>query len=202
MLRGFVYFLTNPSMPGLVKIGHTTQDVETRLRQLNSTGVPNPFLLAACVSVVDPARTEAELHVLLAAHRHSNDREFFEGSPSELLREAIPLLIEAIDAPAPPSYLPKRKHYYDLERESVDILIWLTGEQRQYGYNESDLSSWSPEPALKTEARLAHLKELKLVSEKRSRDDWRGSSWRITSEGKKFLFDYGHITDEMLRGQT
>ncbi len=69
-----------------------------------------------------------------------------------------------------------------------------------YGYDEYELLRWfKEEPTLKTEARLAHLKELKLVMEKRSRNAWQGSRWRITSEGKKFLFDYGYVTDEMLR---
>ncbi len=199
MLRGFIYFLSNPSMPGLVKIGHTTQDVESRIRQLNSTGVPTPFSIIACVSVADSARIEAEIHTLFAAQRYYSEREFFQGSPAELLRRAMPLLLTAIDAPSSTSQSPARRRRYDLERESVNLLLCLTGDQRQYGYYESDLYRWSSESALKTEVRLAHLKELKLVSEKRSREDWRGSTWRITSEGKKFLFDYEHITDEMLR---
>ena len=39
-----VYVLTNPAMPGLLKIGSTTQEeVDTRMKQLYSTGVPVPF---------------------------------------------------------------------------------------------------------------------------------------------------------------
>jgi hypothetical protein len=39
-----VYVLTNEAMPGLVKIGLTTDSVEARLTQLSShTGVPLPF---------------------------------------------------------------------------------------------------------------------------------------------------------------
>lgn len=39
-----VYVLTNPAMPGIVKIGKTTQlEVEERMKQLYSTGVPVPF---------------------------------------------------------------------------------------------------------------------------------------------------------------
>ncbi|GAB4223286.1 MAG: hypothetical protein Kow0076_5540 [Francisella sp.] len=37
--KQIVYVLTNPSMPGLVKIGKTTQsDVECRMKQLYSSG--------------------------------------------------------------------------------------------------------------------------------------------------------------------
>jgi len=77
-------------------------------------------------------------------------------------------------------------------------LIYLAGYQRQYGYSEYEILNDFSEPELKTEFRLAHLKELKLVSEIKSRNDYQPSTWRITSEGKKYLFDYGHITDEML----
>ncbi|MDB2668780.1 GIY-YIG nuclease family protein [Alphaproteobacteria bacterium] len=39
----FVYILTNPTIPDLVKIGRTT-NLEERLRSLSShTGVPVPF---------------------------------------------------------------------------------------------------------------------------------------------------------------
>jgi hypothetical protein len=45
-----VYVLTNEAMPGLVKIGLSTDSIEIRLTQLRShTGVPLPFpRLEAC----------------------------------------------------------------------------------------------------------------------------------------------------------
>lgn len=44
MQYGIVYLLTNPCMPGLVKIGMTTQeDIDKRMRELYTTGVPVPF---------------------------------------------------------------------------------------------------------------------------------------------------------------
>ena len=42
-MEGSVYVLTNPAMPNMVKIGKTTRDVELRLADLYSTGVPLPF---------------------------------------------------------------------------------------------------------------------------------------------------------------
>jgi hypothetical protein len=42
-----VYVLTNEAMPGLVKIGLTTDSLESRILQLSSaTGVPLPFKMA------------------------------------------------------------------------------------------------------------------------------------------------------------
>lgn len=202
MVRGYIYFLTNRSMPGLVKIGQTTQDIESRIRQLNSTGVPSPFMLAACISVADPVRVEAELHALLTNCRYSENREFFEGSIADLLRKAMPVLLEAMETSVPLPQEPNRKRTHDLELVTISLLVSLTGEQRMYGYSEHEIVRWfKEEPALKIEARLAHLKELRFASEKRPRDEWSGSTWRITSEGKKFLFDHGHLTDEMLLRQ-
>ncbi len=44
MEYGIVYLLTNPVMPGLVKIGMTTQeDIDKRMKVLYTTGVPVPF---------------------------------------------------------------------------------------------------------------------------------------------------------------
>ena len=43
MSEGIVYVLTNPAMPGMVKIGKTGREVEARLNDLYTTGVPLPF---------------------------------------------------------------------------------------------------------------------------------------------------------------
>ena len=42
MAEGIVYVLTNPAMPGMVKIGKTGRDVELRLNDLYTTGLPCP----------------------------------------------------------------------------------------------------------------------------------------------------------------
>ena len=44
-MPGIVYCLENPEMPDVVKIGCTT-DIEQRLRQLDNTSVPVPFVCA------------------------------------------------------------------------------------------------------------------------------------------------------------
>ncbi len=58
-----VYVLTNPAMPGLVKIGKTTQlEVKDRMKQLFSTGVPVPFDCAFACQVKDAHEVEKALH--------------------------------------------------------------------------------------------------------------------------------------------
>ena len=58
-----VYVLTNPAMPGFVKIGKTfIEDVSVRLQQLYTTGVPFPFDLAFACKVPNADEVERALH--------------------------------------------------------------------------------------------------------------------------------------------
>jgi hypothetical protein len=73
-----VYVVTNEAMPGLIKIGLTTDSVEARLTQLSShTGVPLPFECYFAAEVEDSARIEKILHQLFAEFRINPRREFF-----------------------------------------------------------------------------------------------------------------------------
>lgn len=77
---GIVYLLTNPAMPGLVKIGMTERDsIDSRLRELYSTGVPVPFecQYACRVKKGDCAKIEHALHTAFAPQRVNANREFF-----------------------------------------------------------------------------------------------------------------------------
>lgn len=74
-----VYVLTNPAMPGLIKIGMTTQvEVEARMKQLFSTGVPVPFDCAFACQVKDAGEVERALHYAFGKHRINPNREFFQ----------------------------------------------------------------------------------------------------------------------------
>ena len=66
-MEGSVYVLTNPAMPNMVKIGKTTRDVELRLADLYSTGVPLPFECEYAAKVKDVDKTEKAFHT--AFHR-------------------------------------------------------------------------------------------------------------------------------------
>lgn len=74
-----VYVLTNPAMPGLVKIGKTyADDVGVRLGQLYTTGVPLPFDLAFACKVPNADEVEKALHRAFAPHRVNPKREYFK----------------------------------------------------------------------------------------------------------------------------
>lgn len=77
---GIVYVLSNPVMPGLVKIGMTTRDnIDARMKELYGTGVPVPFECEyACrVKNTDCAKIEKALHKAFGPNRINANREFF-----------------------------------------------------------------------------------------------------------------------------
>ena len=80
MEYGIVYLLTNPVMPGLVKIGMTTQeDIDKRMKELYTTGVPVPFecKFACKVKKSDCLKIEKALHKAFDPQRINQNREFF-----------------------------------------------------------------------------------------------------------------------------
>ena len=80
MEYGIVYLLTNPVMPGLVKIGMTTQkEIDQRMKELYTTGVPLPFecQFACKVKKSDCAKIEKALHTAFEPQRINANREFF-----------------------------------------------------------------------------------------------------------------------------
>ena len=79
---GYVYVLTNPSFPGLLKIGMTTRTPAVRARELSSaTGVPTPFKVIFSSRTRNPKRVEALVHRALYKRRVNRNREFFKMTP-------------------------------------------------------------------------------------------------------------------------
>jgi hypothetical protein len=74
---GFVYFLSNPSIPNYLKIGCTRRDIESRVNELNSpTSVPTPFKIEMYFSSTDHYGVEKSIHQVLDSYR-APGKEFF-----------------------------------------------------------------------------------------------------------------------------
>jgi hypothetical protein len=88
---GIIYILSNPAMPGLVKLGKTT-NLPARLKQLYSTGVPVPFHCVFAKRVDNYHQVERKLHAGLRSHRENENREFFRIAEEEVINflELIP----------------------------------------------------------------------------------------------------------------
>jgi hypothetical protein len=81
-----VYVLTNPAMPNVVKIGRTTkQDVNIRMKELYTTGVPLPFECAFACEVKDATEVEKALHFAFGDARINESREFFKISAERVI---------------------------------------------------------------------------------------------------------------------
>lgn len=88
----YIYVLTNPSMPGLLKIGRTTTHPTQRRVELQSTGVAKPFQLEFSAIVDDSKSRERDIHIALRKYRVERNREFFELP----LRSAIKLMLPVL----------------------------------------------------------------------------------------------------------
>ena len=96
-MNGYIYILSNPSMPGILKIGKTERCPEERISELSSvTGIPTEFVLEYKVHVPDCDIAEKKVHEFLRTFRVSNNREFFKIGVDEvknIIRENIAGLI-------------------------------------------------------------------------------------------------------------
>jgi hypothetical protein len=83
---GIVYVLTNPAMPGIVKIGKTSRgSINARLNELYSTGVPVPFECAFAGRVSDESKVEKAFHLAFGPYRLNPKREFFQIEPEQAI---------------------------------------------------------------------------------------------------------------------
>lgn len=79
-----IYILINEAMPGYVKIGRTN-NLEQRIRSLDTTSVPLPFECFYACTVQDSNFVEHQLHDAFLNHRVRSNREFFEVSPERVV---------------------------------------------------------------------------------------------------------------------
>lgn len=86
--QGIVYVLTNPCMPGIVKIGMTERkDIDARMKELYTTGVPLPFecKFACNVKKSECEKIEKALHKAFSPQRINANREFFRIMPEQAI---------------------------------------------------------------------------------------------------------------------
>jgi hypothetical protein len=123
MSKGYVYVLSNPSMPGLVKIGWSGVGAMHRAKSLSNTSVPSAFVVEFEILCLDPEKAEERAH--RAAHHKRVDarREFFKLP----INEAVCYVIDAarvdwarFDEPQP-AYWERvvEREMTDEEREQV-----------------------------------------------------------------------------------
>lgn len=107
---GYIYCLSNPAMPGLVKIGYTNRSTRVRAFELSfgtrdssATGVPLPFEVVKDWRVPGSRAEQIEQQIHRALHKHrvpshgrGKPKEFFYFEPAQAVL-AIERALQALD---------------------------------------------------------------------------------------------------------
>ena len=96
---GSVYFASTPTLPGILKIGGTKFDGETRVRQLYTAGVPERYTCQFDFKCPDWKLFEGVVHEITKASRVYKRKEFFFMQPA-----AAAKLIDQIIGIVPRTY--------------------------------------------------------------------------------------------------
>jgi hypothetical protein len=113
-MNGWMYCLSNKSLPGLYKIGCTeTADKtpEDRAEELSTTGIPHAFEIEYKCLVSEPYKKERIVHELLEPYRENQRREFFRCDLTTVIK-----LFELMDNKATPIHIP-------VKSEKSEIII-------------------------------------------------------------------------------
>ena len=92
--NGWVYCMTNSSMPNVVKIGFTN-DLDRRLKEANAHDTfrpPQPYKYEFAKLVLDHTVKEKKLHIILDNKRINPRKEFFAESSVEKIRQLFDLI--------------------------------------------------------------------------------------------------------------
>ena len=84
--KGYIYVLSNPSMPDVYKIGRSINGGITRAKSIYSaTGVPERFSVEFEILVENAPEVELLVHEALEKYRVNKDREFFRCPLHEII---------------------------------------------------------------------------------------------------------------------
>ena len=152
MIIGYLYCFSNPSMPGILKIGMTERTPEVRLKEANSSDTwrpPTPYIIEFAKRVMCPKEKETILHTILSKYteRIHQNREFFRVSVEEVKK-----LFDLIDG-----------EDYNLEIENELNVIKNEKDHSQF-------TEWLDRNCIKCETGKVSLRDL---SEKSGMDEYK-----------------------------
>lgn len=98
---GWLYVISSPSLPGLVKLGCTRRlNPALRVRELSSSSLPEPYHAHCFVFSDDCFELENNIHKYFDKERVNPDREFFRIKPKEaidVLKEIFNVDVHFVD---------------------------------------------------------------------------------------------------------
>lgn len=177
---GWVYVITNESMPGLVKVGVTKNRPEERAKELDETGSPTPYKVETAFLFSEAAeQVEKQAHALLADVRVRGNREWFKCLPwlaAEKVLDAADILNSVV-----------------LKNEPVllsqqDLLLREEKKKREREEEEArQLLRWEEEKASEARKREEEkVKEARRLEEEKNKE----TRERIRREREKILAPY------------
>lgn len=83
-MRGWVYVISNPAMPGLLKVGYSMKDPQLRALEFGGTGVPHSYHVEWDILLDNPRKIEQEAHSRLTGCREA--KEWFRCSVVEAIQ--------------------------------------------------------------------------------------------------------------------
>ncbi len=89
---GYIYIASSEEDPSMIKMGMTSKEPQTRVRELNTSGVAYPLVLRAAYLVSDVRKSEWLVHQYYSNVRLRQDREFFRIPLEQVLAEVPALL--------------------------------------------------------------------------------------------------------------
>lgn len=198
--QGILYFLVNPSMPGLVKIGRTTGELSDRLQQLSSTGVPAPFEVVAAFYVRNSQECEAAVHKKLMAYRDNPKREFFSASVDVLIQESIGEIAIFLDGLNLNLTNSKVELDFIPDKDDISFMFYLLHDCYQQGtsYSSEELAEhhchYTP---IELEIKLMMLEEHEFIKRVNKLHEGMGC-WSLMPKGLRFMIENNHHDKSLL----
>lgn len=110
MTAGWIYALSSPSLPNVIKIGRTTRDPVTRARELGGyAGAAADYVVVAHAAVPDAVACETHAHRMLRhCRRKGKERELFDITPG---RARAVIFAVARSTGRPARHLPRSRRF-------------------------------------------------------------------------------------------
>ncbi len=125
---GWVYVITNKSMPNLAKVGFTTNHPTERAKELSNPGAPHPYIVAYAASVDNHRELEKSVHWYLTDINLCEGKEWFKCTIEQAIA-AIRICSERIHD----EFVPKQR---EAEKDALEKKIkigveFLRNKQRE-----------------------------------------------------------------------
>jgi hypothetical protein len=120
---GYIYAMSNKTMPGILKIGMTERTIEERLKEANGTFTLMPFVVEMSKKVLNCKEKEKCIHQILQSKRVNPKKEFFEVTIEEI--KPIFDLMDSVENQITKEIIQDKESEKNTECDNFDILFGI-----------------------------------------------------------------------------